>query len=138
MSLSRNGQSFHQDGRRAKSGHAHGSGQLTVVRNTGNILQQLVEITGHGERFYRHGLHAVFDQEAGALQGEIAGKIGVPPFAVKKTLDLARQYTMKQLADMARLSLETEYQVKSGQLMDVGSLERVMLEILSMREGHHG
>jgi len=57
---------------------------------------------------------------------------------VKKTLDLARQYTMKQLADMARLCLETEYQVKSGQLMDVGSLERVMLEILSMREGHHG
>ena len=45
---------------------------------------------------------------------------------------------MKQLADMARLCLETEYQVKSGQLMDVGSLERVMLEILSMREGHHG
>jgi len=74
----------------------------------------------------------------GAQQGEIAGKIGVPPFAVKKTLDLARQYTMKQLADMARLCLETEYQVKSGQLMDVGSLERVMLEILSMREGHHG
>ena len=74
----------------------------------------------------------------GTQAGEIAGKIGVPPFAVKKTLDLARHYTMVQLGTMAKLCLETEYQVKSGQLMDVGALERVMLEILSMREGKHG
>lgn len=74
----------------------------------------------------------------GAQAGEIAGKIGVPPFAVKKTLDLARNYTLVQLGNMAKLCLETEYQVKSGQLMDVGALERVMLEILSMREGYHG
>lgn len=74
----------------------------------------------------------------GAQAGEIAGKIGIPPFAVRKTLDLARAYSLSQLNQMAQMCLETEYQVKSGQLMDAGSLERVMLQILSMREERHG
>ena len=72
---------------------------------------------------------------AGAQAGEIAGKTGMPPFAVRKTLDLARRYTLRQLGDMARWCLETEYQVKSGQLMENGALEKVMLQILSVGEG---
>jgi len=71
----------------------------------------------------------------GAQPGEIAGKIGIPPFAVRKTLDLARGYTLGQLNRMARLCLDTEYQVKSGQLMDAGALEHVMLSILALKEG---
>ena len=70
----------------------------------------------------------------GAQQGEIAGKMGLPGFVIRKLLDTARAYTQDQLNDMARLCLETEYLVKSGQLMDAGSLENVMLRILSMRE----
>jgi len=110
-------------------------GMLNALLRDGEERLMLLSLLGRQCRQLRYA-KAMASQ--GAQQGEIAGKIGVPPFAVKKTLDLARQYTMKQLADMARLCLETEYQVKSGQLMDVGSLERVMLEILSMREGHHG
>ena len=72
----------------------------------------------------------------GAQQGEIAGKMGAPGFVVRKLLDTARAYTQNQLSDMARLCLDTEYQVKSGQLMDAGSLEKVMLQILSMREAN--
>ena len=75
---------------------------------------------------------------AGAQAGEIAGKLGVPPFAVKRTLDIARAYTAPQLSQMAELCLDTEYQVKSGQLMDAGALEQAMLQILSLREGKHG
>ena len=76
---------------------------------------------------------------AGAQAGEIAGKLGMPPFAVRKALDTARAYTLGQLGEMARLCLETEYQVKSGEMMDAGSLEWVMLRILSMREeNRHG
>lgn len=71
----------------------------------------------------------------GMQQGAIAGKIGVPPFAVRKILDLARGYTLTQLNQMARLCLDTEYQVKSGQLMENGALEHVMLKILSIRGG---
>ena len=76
---------------------------------------------------------------AGAQPGEIASRLGIPPFAVQKTLNTARGYSQKQLADMARLCLESEYQVKSGQRMDAGALEGVMLRVLSMREGKiHG
>ena len=72
---------------------------------------------------------------AGAQQGEIAGKIGVPPFAVRKILDMSRGYTLAQLNQISRLCLVTEYQVKSGQLMDAGALEHVMLKIMALREG---
>ena len=76
---------------------------------------------------------------AGKQQGEIASRLGIPPFAARKTLDAAKNYTLGQLGDMARLCLDTEYQVKSGQLMEAGSLEKVMLQILAIREGNrHG
>ena len=73
---------------------------------------------------------------AGAQTGEIASKLGIPPFAVRKNLDTARFYTQEQLSKMARLCLEGEYLVKSGQLSDAGTLEKVMLQILSIREGN--
>ena len=37
---------------------------------------------------------------------------------------------------MAKLCLDSEYLVKSGQLADAGTLEKVMLQILSMREAN--
>ena len=73
---------------------------------------------------------------AGASYGEIAGKMGVPSFAVRKNLDIARGYSQTQLGEMARLCLNSEYLVKSGQLSDAGTLETVMLRILSMREAN--
>ena len=73
---------------------------------------------------------------AGTQLGEIAGKMGLPGFVVRKLLDTAKAYTQRQLNEMAKLCLETEYLVKSGQMMDVGSLEKVMLQILSMREAN--
>ena len=72
----------------------------------------------------------------GAQMGEIASRLGVPPFVARKLLETARAYTQSQLAQMARLCLDTEYLVKSGQLMDAGALEKVMLQILSMREAN--
>ncbi len=73
---------------------------------------------------------------AGTPLGEIAGEMGVPPFIARKTLDTARAYTLAQLGQMARLCLESEYLVKSGQLSDAGTLEKVMLQILSLREAN--
>ena len=73
---------------------------------------------------------------AGTQLGEIAGKMGLPGFVARKLLDTAKAYTQRQLNEMAKLCLETEYLVKSGQMMDVGSLEKVMLQILSMREAN--
>lgn len=69
---------------------------------------------------------------AGAQPGEIAGKLGTPPFAVRKTLALAQRYSLPQLSGMARLCLDAEYETKSGLIMEQGALEQVMLKILAM------
>ena len=69
---------------------------------------------------------------AGAQPGEIAGKLGIPPFATRKTLSLAQRYSLPQLSQMARLCLDAEYDTKSGVIMEQGALEQVMLKILAM------
>ena len=71
----------------------------------------------------------------GAQAASIAQSLGIPSFAVKMTLDAARDYSLGQLGQMAKWCLETEYLVKSGQLMETGALESVMLRILSLWEG---
>ena len=69
---------------------------------------------------------------AGAQPGEIAGKLGVPPFAVRKILSLAQRYSLPQLSRMAQLCLDAEYETKSGLMLEQGALEQVMLKILAM------
>ncbi len=71
----------------------------------------------------------------GSSPAQIAAKLGMPPFAVRRNLDTARAYSLSQLGEMAYLCLDTEYQVKSGQLMENGALEKAMLEILAIRGG---
>ena len=68
---------------------------------------------------------------AGASQQQIERATGMPGFAVRRTLKQAGRYTQEQLTAMADACLQMEYQVKSGQIGDEGSLERLMLEILS-------
>ncbi len=108
---------------------------LSALLRDGEERLMLLSLLGRQCRQLRY-VKAMAAQ--GAQPADMAARLGMPPFVVKKNLNLARQYTMKQLSDMARLCLETEYQAKSGQIMDAGSLERVMLEILSMREGKNG
>ncbi len=72
---------------------------------------------------------------AGMQQGQIAGKAGIPPFAVRRNLEMARAYTLEQLGDMAQWCLDMEYQVKSGQMAEAGSLETVMLRIMAIGKG---
>ena len=71
----------------------------------------------------------------GAQPDTIARQLGIPPFAARKTLQTGRAYSLGQLGDMAKWCLESEYQVKCGQLMEAGALESVMLRILSLWEG---
>lgn len=70
---------------------------------------------------------------AGCRDEQIMAKLGIPFFVLKKYREMARAYTQEQLEQMAALCLETEYMVKSGRMMDVGSLENVMLRIMAMR-----
>lgn len=63
----------------------------------------------------------------------IAQRIGAPPFAVRQTVPLALQYDAGRLRRMAFLCMDTEYQVKSGQLPLSGALEKTMLQLLEIR-----
>ncbi len=72
----------------------------------------------------------------GMQSDAVAAKLGIPGFAARKCLDQARGFTSAQLEEMPKLCLDSEYQVKSGQLMETGALEKVMLQILSMREAN--
>ena len=74
--------------------------------------------------------------ESGKRQAEIALELGLNSFIVPKLIPLAKRYTSAQLKKAARLCTETEYLVKSGQMMDAGSLEKVMLEIMSLGKEH--
>ena len=70
----------------------------------------------------------------GASPDEIASRLGIPPFAARKNMQTARNYSLEQLNAMGMWCLETEYEVKSGRMMDAGSLETVMLRILALRK----
>lgn len=70
----------------------------------------------------------------GANADALAAALGIPSFAARKNMQTARNYSLEQLNDMAQWCLDTEYQVKSGRMMDAGALETVMLRILSMRK----
>ena len=105
---------------------------LEALLREGEERMMMLPLLG---RQCRQMLYARALYAAGKQPGDIAARLGVPPFAVRKTLDAARKYTLAQLGDMARLCLDTEYQVKSGQMMENGSLEKVMLQILAMGGG---
>lgn len=64
----------------------------------------------------------------------IAQQIGIPPFAVQKTLAQARRYGAETLARLTRECTNTEYLIKSGQMADEGALEKMMLTVLECRE----
>ena len=71
--------------------------------------------------------------DAGVPQASIAGKLGIPPFAVRQLMPLTRLYTPEALADMVRRCTEVEFEVKSGLLAEEGAMEEVMLYILSLK-----
>ena len=63
----------------------------------------------------------------------VAAAVGLPAFVVRQTQALARQYTLENIARMPELCVRTEYEIKSGLRPEEGSLEKVMLEIMSLR-----
>lgn len=105
---------------------------LTALLREGEERMMLLALLGRQCRQLRD---AKAMSALGAQQGEMASRLGIPPFVVRKTVDMARAYTLEQLNRMSRLCLDTEYQVKSGQLMDAGALEHVMLRMMAIREG---
>ena len=72
--------------------------------------------------------------DAGTPQAAIAGKLGIPPFAMRQLAPLTKMYTVEELADMVRYCTEVEFEVKAGRLAEEGAMEQAMLHIL-MKKG---
>ncbi|MGN0255183.1 MAG: DNA polymerase III subunit delta, partial [Chordicoccus sp.] len=65
----------------------------------------------------------------GSGVSEIAQKAGMPPFAVRRNLPLAKRYTEKQLRDAVRICVDAETAVKTGLMGDRLSVELVLAQL---------
>ena len=63
--------------------------------------------------------------EAGYGRADIAGRLGIKPFAVGKTMPQARSFTREQILSYVDLCVESEEAVKTGRLQ-----ERLAVELL--------
>ena len=64
----------------------------------------------------------------GVPNREIAPKVGMPPFAVSRSLGLCRNYTVSQLEKIVREFVQVEEDVKTGRLDDKLSVEMMIVK----------
>ncbi len=67
----------------------------------------------------------------GENSGTIARKVGAPDFAVKRTLQLARNYTDKEISNLLEDSADFETKVKTGQLDEKLAVELIIMKYAS-------
>lgn len=108
-------------------------GMLDGLLKEGNDRLMMLSLLG---RQCRQLYYISVMTDAGKKQNEMAQELGLSGYILPKLLPLARRYTTAQLKKAAKLCTETEYLVKSGQMMEAGSLEKVMLEIMSLGKEH--
>ena len=73
---------------------------------------------------------------AGKRLPQIAAELEVKDFVASKNINMAKRYSTAQLKKIAQLCTETEYLVKSGQMMEQGAVEKVMLQIMGLGKEH--
>ena len=99
-----------------------------LLRNGEDRLYLLSLLGGQCRRLY----YAAAMRKSGAGEGDIASKVGIPPFAVRNTLRQAARFTLDEMRSMCDWCIETEFKVKNGEMSEEGSLEEVMLRVLSL------
>ncbi len=104
---------------------------LTALLRDGENRLMLLSLLS---RQIRQMAYAKWLADARAPRDAIAAAIGAPPFAVQRTLASAGRYSHEELKQMEAWCVDTEYGVKSGALPENGSIENVMLRILSLKE----
>ncbi len=68
-------------------------------------------------------------KKEGMSQDEIAGKMGIHPYAVKKCLANGGKYSIKELEDIMDECADYESRVKQGRINDVMSVELLIAEL---------
>ena len=66
--------------------------------------------------------------EVGMNRGDVASKLGTPPFVADKLLGWARSYTTKDLKDSLEFCLASDEAVKSGRLDRIISVEMIIVK----------
>ena len=66
-------------------------------------------------------------------QDEIAHQLGVPPFVARKLQPMASRYPLALIKQAYDMLIETEYLVKSSQILEEGSLEQAVYRLLAMQ-----
>ena len=61
-------------------------------------------------------------------RNEMARRVGIPPFAVNKSLGQARNFSSKMLKEALRYSAELEEQVKTGRMSDKLAVELLIVQ----------
>lgn len=74
----------------------------------------------------------------GVPSGQMASKVGVPPFAVKKYLSQAKNFTMKDLKSNILRSVEVEEGIKTGLLLEQIGVELLIVEFSQEKKNGKG
>lgn len=83
-------------------------------------------------RQYRILYHCKALTQENAPQGEYAALLGIPPFAVSRTIQQTRKYTLKQLKSAYEALYQAEYGIKTGRLPLQGALEHAMIGVSAL------
>lgn len=70
-------------------------------------------------------------RQAGLSNSEIAQKVGIPPFAVGKTLEQAKQFEIEKLHAILEECAEMDLKIKQGMIKDQMALEVLIVSFLN-------
>lgn len=80
-------------------------------------------------RQYRNMLHYQLQKAAGVPEAEIAKRLGVPSFAVRRLASQTARETARSLKAKLDLCVETDYAIKSGKMREDAALDRAMMRL---------
>ena len=108
---------------------------LTLMRNqllSGTDRLALLAMLLRQYRLLQHIKIMQYEKRGGDY---IRSSLGVPPFAVDQYVRQASGYTGGQIKSAVKICLDMEYAVKSGRIQAEGSVEAVIIRLLTLRDG---
>lgn len=107
---------------------------FTLLENLLRTGGERVGILAMIQRQYRILYHLKAMGEKKVPPAQMASSLGVPPFAVGRSLKQAQNYTLEELKEAMDLCIDTDYRIKSGQLGQENAVEKVMLTLMAARK----
>lgn len=109
----------------------HGAEAFSLLSKMLQNGEARIGILAMMARHYRNLLQVKRLLEARVPESEMARRVGVPPFAVRRLIQQARGLTDAQIRARLDLCVDTDYAIKSGRMREDAALERAMLRVVS-------